>query len=167
MRTCKRCGRTLSDDEIVCRACSGSDKSQESSSNLHGISVNQCSFCGANLRTEWEKNNLMCVDCHNRLDPEDSITMVKHTENELKPRSLGGLNDWAVTYRIYSVLFVLAGIFVGWYYCSQLGGDVEIAIIIGAIIASVGAFYSMVSTLFRALYDIVKGIYHIANNKGE
>lgn len=167
MRTCKRCGRTLGDDEIVCRACSGSGKSQDSGSNLYGISANQCSFCGANLRTEWEKNHRMCVDCHNRLDPEDGVPSVKRIDKELKPRSLEGLNDWAITYRIYSVLFVLAGFFVGWYYCSQLGGDVAIAVIIGAIVASMGAFYSMISTLFRALHDIVKGIYHIANNKGE
>ncbi len=167
MRTCKRCGRALGDDEIVCRACSERDQFQDFTSNINKISANQCGFCGAKLRTEWEKNHHMCVDCHNRLEPEDGNIANKYTGNKLKPRSLDGLNDWAITYRIYSVLFVLAGIFAGWYYCSQFGGDITIAVIIGAIVASMGAFYSMVSTLFRALYDIVKGIYYIANNKGE
>lgn len=74
MRTCKKCGRELPEDAIVCPYCS---KGKESV--LNGIAINDgdeidreyqeqhktCLRCGRDLVTDWEKEHGICVYCNN------------------------------------------------------------------------------------------------------
>ena len=143
VRRCKRCGRELGEDEIVCRSCE-----KEKALNASII-----------------KEDIRHIDAGNEGAACDYRTHDKGVlrgKEKIAPKSLEGLSSLSVIFRLVDVFFTLLGVFSAYMYYRSTE-DVFIALVIGIIIVSLGFFYMMISTLFQALHDIVRGIYHIAN----
>lgn len=142
-RRCKRCGRELGDDEVVCRVCE-----EEKAQTLSLLKEDP-----QNIETTDE------IEIHGYETQEDHT---RRGKGKITPKSLNGLSSLSFWFRLVDVFFTLLGVIVGYIYYRSTE-DVLISLIIGIIIISLGFFYMMISTLFQALHDIVRGLYHIAN----
>lgn len=143
IRRCKRCGRELGADEIVCRAC-------EEEKNLKLSTIKD--------EIQYTEESNEPSDTDYRHHDKDA----RRGKEKIAPKSLEGLSSLSVIFRLVDVFFTLLGVFSAYMYYRSTE-DVFIALVIGIIIVSLGFFYMMISTLFQALHDIVRGIYHIAN----
>lgn len=135
-RFCKRCGRRLDADEIVCRVCQ----------------QNRPSLKDYEQRHESDSHETYS-------EPIDSQAQ-RH--DEWNPQSLGGLKGWSIYFGIIFALFVMFGALCGYVYFKTVG-DLFTAFIIGVAVMSLGLFYSMISTLFKALVDIIEALKRIVN----
>lgn len=175
MRTCKKCGRELPEDAIVCPYCN-----KKKDSVLNGIAIDDgdevdreyqerhktCSMCGRTLKSDWEKEHGICVYCN----VGDSISDNGSNVPEYKPTSSAWLRTVSRRYDIVSGIIQIIGIVLAYIYLYLIDFQLtvaSIAISVGIIMlfSFAGLIYSAIGAHMKGMADIVDGIVYLSKKK--
>ena len=83
---------------------------------------------------------------------------------EISPHSLKGLNFCSKVFKLFLVFILVVGA-ISTVACFSMNQPLVAAAVLAAVLTMALSYY-MVSVLFKALTDMIIGIYHIADKAG-